>query len=397
MRKISADYIYPISTPPIQNGIILIEDGVIIDVLGMKEGKKKTKDAYSEVPIEYYKGIICPGFINTHCHLELSNLRGKIINSTGLAGFIDDLIAKRIDSSPIEINQAIVDAEKEMLSNGIVAVGDISNGELTFIQKELGNLRYHTFIEVHSLNPEKSEESFNKGLLLSNKIKHQCSIIPHAPYTVSDKLMEKINLYLTHKKSILSIHNQESQAENDFFINKTGPLVDLYKKRGLDISFFKSTGNNSLKSTLVQLSKLNKILLVHNTYTSKEDIRWAQKYSKKICWCFCPKANLYIENRLPDFQSFLDENARVTIGTDSLASNSTLSILEELKTITQHAPQISMETLFTWATKNGAIFFDFDKEMGTIEKGKKPGLNWIKNIDLKAMRLTPESSIEKLI
>ncbi|MBI2270258.1 MAG: amidohydrolase family protein [Bacteroidetes bacterium] len=104
-----------------------------------------------------------------------------------------------------------------------------------------------------------------------------------------------------------------------------------------------------------------------------------------------------MENKLPDYQAFVDTGAICTIGTDSLASNHSLSVLDELKVITKHAPQIGLETLLTWATLNGAAFLGFDKELGSIEKGKKPGLNLISNVDLGKIQLTAESKIKKLV
>jgi cytosine/adenosine deaminase-related metal-dependent hydrolase len=102
---------------------------------------------------------------------------------------------------------------------------------------------------------------------------------------------------------------------------------------------------------------------------------------------------LYIENKLPDYNLFIQEKARVTIGTDSLASNWSLSVLDELKTITKHFPEIPLQTLLTWATKNGADFLGFN-QLGTIEKGKKPGLNLLKNVD--RLKIARETEVVKL-
>src|SRR3954462_12303757 len=126
MRKISADYIFPVSSPPVKNGVVIIDDnGIILEVLPPSGGQDSEK----------YSGIICPGFVNAHCHLELSHLKGQISEKKGLAGFISELIPKRGKFSPEEIKTAISSAEDEMLRNGIVAVGDISNTDDSFEQK----------------------------------------------------------------------------------------------------------------------------------------------------------------------------------------------------------------------------------------------------------------------
>ena len=131
---------------------------------------------------------------------------------------------------------------------------------------------------------------------------------------------------------------------------------------------------------------------MHNTFTEKKDVLWAQNYADNIFWCFCPNANEYIEGKQPDYSLFKDE--RCTVGTDSLASNWSLSILDELKTITTRDSSIPVTTLIKWATFNGAQFLGFEK-LGSIEKEKTPGLNLITNIV--SQKLNANSIIKKII
>ncbi len=437
MRKISAESIFTIASDPIKNGLIIVDDdGTIMDVGSISDfGFSISEFKNTESEIEYFDGIICPGFINTHCHLELSHLRSQVSEKVGMTGFIKELISQRFNFSVEQIQQAIADAEAEMIKNGIVAVGDISNNNSTFKQKSKENLLYHTFIEIFDLNPDKAEESFNNGLSLLQELSHiphltsHISIVPHAPYTMSEKLLKMINDYALKNKSIISIHNQESEAENELFISKGGLMVDTFIKMGIKPDLIRRTGVNSLKSTLPFLKNVSKLLLVHNTFTTKEDISWAEKLMKNqesriknqdkksamkngskkmeegylsnlksqisnLFWCTCPNANLYIENKLPGYNNFIAENVCITIGTDSLASNRSLSVLDELKTIAKHYPEISLQTLLLWATKNGADFLGF-KQLGTIEKGKKPGLNLLKNMD--GLKISEKTEVQKLV
>jgi hypothetical protein len=176
MRKISADYIFPIASNPIQNGIITIDDaGTIVEI------EEPGNLPFPSSEIEYYSGIICPGFVNTHCHLELSHLHGKITENDGMTGFIKEIIQKRHGFTKEEIQASIETAEAEMKKNGIVAVGDISNNNSTFLQKLKGNLAYHTFIEVFSADPSKAEDVFENGKKLQNEILNfnlSTSIVP---------------------------------------------------------------------------------------------------------------------------------------------------------------------------------------------------------------------------
>ena len=106
-----------------------------------------------------------------------------------------------------------------------------------------------------------------------------------------------------------------------------------------------------------------------------DDISTAHEWSDKVYWATCANANLYIENRLPNYQLFLDGNAKMTIGTDSLTSNWQLSVLDEMKTISKYQSYVSFETLLRWATLNGAEALGYEKDLGSLEVGKTPGLN----------------------
>ena len=404
MRHISADYIFPIFALPIKNGIVTIDDdGTILDVSSEHEFHDPT------AKVERYEGIICPGFVNTHCHLELSYLHEQITEKAEMTGFIKQFVAKRNTFSEQDVQKAIEKAEAEMIKNGIVAVGDISNNNSTFAQKAKGNLIYHTFVEVFGMDERKAEDVFNKGLELINElqqleetldIKLHASLVPHAPYTISEKLLMLLNQEAMQNNSLISIHNQESETESELFISHSGKMFDSFKAMGMDVSMIRKTGVNSLRSTLPFFKDVSKILLVHNTFTSLEDIKYikaeAAKWKSEIYFSTCPSANLYIENALPHYPYFVDEDVHLTIGTDSLASNHHLSILNELKVITEHYPFIDLQTLLKWATKNGADFLRLNK-LGSIEKGKKPGLNLLRNVDLENLHITEFTEVQKLI
>jgi cytosine/adenosine deaminase-related metal-dependent hydrolase len=140
-----------------------------------------------------------------------------------------------------------------------------------------------------------------------------------------------------------------------------------------------------------------RILLVHNTVSEQQDIDFVRQYFSQAFWCLCPNANLYIENRLPDINLFRTNNCRITLGTDSLASNHHLSILEEIKTIQKHFSEIPLNELIRWGTLNGAEFLGLDHELGSFEKGKSPGVVLIENADSESMKLTPESTSRLII
>ena len=399
MRLITADYIFPISEDPIVNGFLLInQEGVIVSLLNEEEFSKNN---FENIPLEKHQGIICPGFVNSHCHLELSYLKNLVPQKKGLAAFVWDLQKIRNQHSEKEILLAIEKADQQMYDNGIVAVGDICNGNNSFLTKAKSKIKYYNFLELFGFENDKADETYNRALLLSDELVKTAglnadySIIPHSPYSVSDKLFKKIAETCYAKGNIISMHNQETKDENTLFKSKSGEIAQMLLSFGLNLDQWNPSGFNSMPSVMVNLPKCNKTLLVHNTFTNKEDIEWANNYSKMIWWCFCPNANIYIENKLPDFSLFKTLKNRLTIGTDSLSSNQHLSILEEIKTIQNNSEFFSLHELLKIATQNGADFFGF-KELGSFEKGKIPGVNLITNIDLKGLKITPKSAIKKL-
>jgi cytosine/adenosine deaminase-related metal-dependent hydrolase len=389
MKSFKADYVFPVCADPIKNGIVTIDDfGKIISVTDQKSHPP-------DVPIEQLNGIICPGLINTHCHLELSHLKDKVKQQTGLVNFIMDVQKFRGADTNLVMDAAI-NADNEMYENGIVAVGDISNTNLTIPIKAGSKLYYHSFIETFGFIPSMADEIFRKALALLNEFKPQsCSITPHAPYSVSKELFKLIQKYCETGENLISIHNQECEDENKFFRYKLGSFNDLYASFGLDITHFKPQARNSLQSTIPLLTNKQKVLLVHNTCTNLKDIYFIKRFDREINFCFCPNANLYIENRLPKIELFMGQGHNITLGTDSLASNGKLCILSEMRTIQEKFPSIPITKLIEWGTVNGAQYLGIDDDKGTLQAGKTPGLNLITGLD--GLKITPDTKVKRLI
>lgn len=392
MRKITADLILPVGLKPVRNGVIVIDNNGKVVKIG---DRRKFDDA----ELEIYEGVIVPGFVNTHCHLELSHMKAKVDTGKGLIPFITDVVTKRA-ASAAEIMAAVAATEAEMIQNGIVAVGDISNVTDTFAQKAAGNLRYYTFVEFFDFlqNPNATVE-FEKFKAVFDALEvaegSKKSLVPHAPYSVSQTLFQLLKEANGNNPMTVSIHNQELKAENDLFETKTGDFLKFYSSFGIDLSEFEATGQSAIHYALANMNPNLKTIFVHNTKSTFEDIKAAQAWGgENVYWATCPNANLYIENTLPDYRHFLDAEATVTIGTDSLTSNWQLCILEEMKTIAKFQSYIPFEILLRWATLNGAEALGFEDTLGSIEVGKTPGLNLL-NLG-KDLKLTATTTVQKL-
>jgi len=329
-------------------------------------------------------GILSPGFVNAHCHLELSHMKGRIPEHTGLPEFILKIVSERHHPEE-EILEAIAKAEADMLEAGIVAVGDISNNHLTAAQKAMRNLAYYTFVEISGWKPEIAEPRFSNAQKVMEQfrgITTAASFSPHAPYSVSRELWEMMMPHF--EGNTVTIHNQETPAENELFQKGSGDFVQMYQAMNIDQSHFTPTGKNSLPSYFPRLQKAKNVLLVHNTTTTEADMDFAAAtaaaHEQSLYYALCVNANLYIENALPPIEMLRSKNANIVLGTDSLSSNHQLSILSEIQTIAKNFPMIPLEEILQWATSNGAEVLQMDAQFGSFAPGKKPGIIVLENI-----------------
>jgi len=318
----------------------------------------------------------------------------------GLDAFVLQLEKNKKFVSEKKTQDAIEQAASEMLRSGIVATADIANGNQTLDFKNTTKQYFHTFVEVFGSNPSFATAIFEKALLLKSQFAehdslNKVSIAPHATYSLSKELFELIAE--AKNPNLLSIHHQENLDENLFFYNGSGPIADRRKAFNPDIQQFFGTGKRPMESIAAYFQPDRKLLLVHNTVSEQQDIDFVQQRFDQAFWCFCPNANLFIEKRLPDIDLFRANNCTITLGTDSLASNYQLSVFEEIKTLQQYFPHIPLDELLTWGTINGASFLGLEKQLGSFEKGKSPGIVLIENLDTSTLSLRPESTSRLLI
>ena len=369
-RKLTATQIFN-GYEVLPEGSVLILDsaGVVVDVVG---------EAEAGDDVERFSGMLTPGFINCHCHLELSHMRGKVPKHTGLIDFLLKIVENR-QATAAAIQLAIETAENEMIQNGIVAVGDICNTTDTVAQKKKGHLHYQNFIEVAGFSEGIAEKRFNGILEIYDafeKIAPFNSIVPHAPYSVSTTLLEKITSFKGN--GIMTMHNQETLAENELYEKMEGDFLKFYQQLNIPVDGFTSLERSSLQHFLPYFNLDQSLILVHNVCTSEADIGYAQTQYEKgnaaLFFCLCPSANRYISNQLPDVNMFVRSGVNLVLGTDSLASNDGLSIWEEIKVLQERFPEISLVEMLRWATLNGARALKIDERYGSFEKGKRPGV-----------------------
>jgi cytosine/adenosine deaminase-related metal-dependent hydrolase len=390
MKRFSAQYIITNSGPPLKRAIITAEnDGTVINI------EDTFGDLQEKHSVEFYNGIIIPGFVNCHCHLELSHLKDRIPHGTGLTGFIEQVRHTRAKGNE-NIISAAKDADQDMYATGINLCADICNTYLTFNLKKESRISYFNLIEVFGIDPAKADQRMAEIINISEiagEMNLPFSLVPHSVYSLSLTLLRLLS-GKNNDNRVTSIHFMESAGEAELIEKHSGPLMASYIQSGL-ISSGIETVKSHADAVLNEITSNGNLILVHNTFAGRTTIRKVMKRGN-LYWCLCPNSNSYIENTLPPVDLLIDEGCTIITGTDSLASNKKLDILEELKTLQLHFPSLSITELVSWATINGAKALGKQEQFGSIKTGRRPGLLLLQNVDLQNMKLLPESFVTRL-
>ena len=393
VRRLKARYVYTLdSFEPLVNGYVDYDDqdGTILGT-GLCEDSE-----------DILEGAIVPGFVNAHCHVELSHLQGKFYKGSGMAGFIDQINALRDWAGrdvKVELTRKWMD---KMWDDGVSAMADISNDDSSFEVKASHKMYTRTFLEVFGSEPEMCD-GVMRDVTALNVVADEAGIdaapTPHSCYTMSPQLLSA-SAAAGLEKGYISYHSQESQEEEDLLISGSGAMYENRKRNGMSTP--PVTGESSLKYFIERLSDAKEapydehILLVHNVCLKQDDIDAAKKVMKNVYWAVCPLSNIFIHNALPPIELMRVNNLAIAVGTDSLSSNDDLSMVKEMACLKTHFPEVPMGEILTWASLNGARFLAKDAVLGSIENGKRPGLVLIKGLDASG-NITGESVSERLV
>ena len=378
VRRVSASYIFPLNgKEPVRNGYVEFDDadGRILAVGACAPGE------------EVMPGILVPGFVNAHCHVELSHLHGKFVKGTGMAGFIDQINALR-DWAGKDVKTALVRKWMDrMWEDGVSAMADISNDDSSFEVKKDHRIYTRTFLEVFGSEPEMCDGVMSDVTALKAVAEAagiDAAPTPHSCYTMSPQLLSA-SAAAALESGFLSYHSQESQEEEDLLLTGSGAMYENRKRSGMSTP--PVTGESSLKYFIDRLAAVAEppydahILLVHNVCLGQDDIDAARKVMNNVFWAVCPLSNRFIHNALPPVQLMRDNGLEICLGTDSLSSNDDLDMMAELRCLRENFPHVPASELFKWASANGAKFLGRQDVLGTLEEGKRPGIVLVTGLD----------------
>ena len=394
-NRIAASYVYTLDADePIRNGYVEYDDDGTVIAVG------ECEDISSEA--RFLDGAVVPGFVNAHCHVELSHLHGKFRKGTGMAGFIDQINELR-DWAGREVKVELVRKWMDkMWADGVSAMADISNDDSSFEVKAAHPMYTRTFLEVFGSEPHMCE-GVMKEVTELNAAADAAGIdaapTPHSCYTMSPQLLSA-SAAAGLERGYLSYHSQESLEEEDLIRYGSGAMFENRKRSGMSTP--PVTGESSLKYFIDRLAAAMPapydahVLLVHNVCLDQDDIDAARKVMKNVYWAICPLSNQFIHDALPPVRLMRENGLDIMIGTDSLSSNDDLDMVREMYCLQENFPEVRMNELLSWACLNGARFLSKESVLGSIAQGKKPGLVFIGNLDGEGC-LTAESRSERII
>lgn len=376
MRRIAAHYLIDRGTVRLRPVVEADDEGRIVSV---GEWDRLDGDAATE----FYAGALSAGFVNAHCHSELSYLHGAIPRGSGFAGFARAIGQVRGGFTSDERRRALQAADARMWHEGVQAVGDVVNDDSSFGVKSRSRIAYRNFAEVFGLN---ADTSAARGLLCHP----HTSLTPHSTYSLQDGVFREI---AAEGSAPLSVHFMESPDEAALYRGE-GSLAEWYGRMGWRCDFL-GYGSPAARIT-ASVPPERRVIAVHGCCASEVDMQiLGDRFTHPVAWALCPRSNLYISGLRPPVDLLRRRGERVCIGTDSLASNDSLSMLEELKALSE----VPLPEALAWATWNGAQALGMEAEAGSVEVGKRCGLVLIENIASRdgEPRLTAASRSRRLL
>lgn len=373
VRIFHADHVLPGDAPAIADGAVVVDErgevleiGPGADVLPRHQGAS----------IERVHGVVFPGLVNAHTHLELSALRGRVPGGRGFMGWVDGLIANRQEMSSEESAPAIDDAVDELVRTATVAVGEVTNSLAAvgpLARRNIGGCIFHEVFgqdraavlsRVEGLKAELDERL---PVWPSRDLTYAPA--PHTLYTTHEDAVSALLESAKRHGTRTSLHLAEHAHERRAVEQGDGGVPEWLGARARQWPVWPKVPLLDYADRLGALSPM--VLLVHLTEARGDELaRVASKGSPVV---LCPRSNLHIEMKLPPLLAVLEAGIEPALGTDSLASNASLDVLAEAKALADRFPGVASVKLLEMATWNGARALG-RTDLGRIAKGSRPGI-----------------------
>ncbi|MEW6378703.1 MAG: amidohydrolase family protein [bacterium] len=373
-----AAWILPISSPPVEDGIVAVRDGRIIEAGPAQSMRQKYVQAggLKVRLIDHGDGAILPSLVNAHTHLELSCLAGRVQVEGDFVNWVRSLIQARQECSSQDTAAGIASAIRQLWQRGTGLVGDVSNTGASIAPLRESALAGRVFLEAIGFEEQKELENQQaiQAILssypLSGQGIHLC-LAAHAPYSVSSRYLQFLRKSPLWPDRPFSIHVAEPREEPVFLSTGEGGLRSfLIEREAWDPAWVPP------QATAVQYLYQQGILrpetiCVHAVQVSDEDIELLAKTRSRVC--LCPQSNHNLGVGCAPVQKFIERGIPLCLGTDSLASNTSLCLWQEMAFLKTALPSLSGRQILRMATLGGSLALG-EQELGSIEAGKHASL-----------------------
>jgi len=334
-----ADWVFTGIGEPIKDGVLEVAQGKVVSVSPWN-GQK--------IDVELGQSLLIPGLVNRHVHLDLGGLRGKLPAPKTFTAWLMQVIAYRRTSDPIHWDVAIQNGIRESVRSGTVYLSDISvDGRSETALREYG-LNAEVCLELIGLAPERTLQALERATtwITSLEAGPLHALSPHAPYTVSYQML--LGLLEIAPDVSISMHVAETREELQLFKDDSGPFRDFLESMG---AWHPENLFGSIDELLEMLQGFDEVNLVHGNYLTQDQWRGLDAQCRIV---YCPRTHAYFGHERHPYLQMLRDGVQVALGTDSLASNPDLSILNEARFLWKRdRSQLTGPLLMDLATDSG--------------------------------------------
>lgn len=367
-----ARWVLPVAQAPISHGIVVVRNGLIESV----------GNRVPVVPVrDFGDSVLIPTLINAHTHLEFSDLRAPIQpRSDSFASWIEAVVNYRRARLTSQGGLTCADALPrmnagcvEVLAGGAGYVGDIAvqayhNGPLP-----IAGTAFHEILGLRSDQAEATWQRFSNALDTSNTAgSWRQGVSPHSPYTLRQDLFQRAIQYAISRTMPVAMHIAESRDEMQLLVSHDGPLRLLFNAWDVwDASAF-ATGSRPL-DYLQQLAQLPRALVIHGNYLDEHEVEFLANRSAHMSVIHCPRTHAFFAHDQNPLHRLLKSGVRVSIGTDSRASNPDLSMFDELRFLHKVHSELAPERILKMATRDASVALGLE-DSGTLCPGQQANM-----------------------